>query len=193
MKQIYFLTTIILLTFYNVNGQTITVSGSCYTDGDYTLSGNYNGRPSYESTLISDFLIRWSGTRWELIAFGSVESYNTDATPTPPASSFSAWSDGFCGNQPVLSGDGTYDPSTLGITGVQLTNKKIKLFPNPSSSLIQISGLKETEKYSIFNVLGSEVKKGNISNNEKLDVQNLNNGLYFMKFENGSVIKFIKE
>ena len=69
----------------------------------------------------------------------------------------------------------------------------IKLFPNPSSELIQISGLKENENYRIYNISGSEIKNGIVSNNEQIDIRNFSNGLYFLKFDNGNTIKFIKK
>jgi hypothetical protein len=69
----------------------------------------------------------------------------------------------------------------------------IKLFPNPTTEYIQISGLKNTENYSIYNVIGSEILKGSISIDEIIDVKNYSNGLYFLKFENGNTIKFLKE
>lgn len=72
-------------------------------------------------------------------------------------------------------------------------NTQIRLFPNPSTDYIQISNLKNTENYKIFNVLGSEVANGIVSDEEKIDIQNLTNGLYFLRFDNGNTMKFIKE
>ncbi|MDG4715346.1 T9SS type A sorting domain-containing protein [Winogradskyella marincola] len=70
---------------------------------------------------------------------------------------------------------------------------KIKVFPNPSKEFIQISNLDSKEPYTIFGVLGNEIKKGIISENEQIDISNFTNGMYFLKFENGNTIKFIKE
>lgn len=71
--------------------------------------------------------------------------------------------------------------------------KKVKLFPNPTTDYLQISGLKNTENYRIYNVIGLEVSKGTISIDEKINVKNYFNGLYFLKLENGNTIKFVKE
>jgi hypothetical protein len=70
---------------------------------------------------------------------------------------------------------------------------KVKLFPNPSSHFVKISGLNKTEKYTLYTVLGVEVKNGIISDNEKINIQNLSNGMYFLKFNNRNTLKFIKE
>lgn len=72
-------------------------------------------------------------------------------------------------------------------------NKNIQLFPNPSSDFIIISNLEKIETFSILNTLGQEVVKGKIINDEKIDISNFKNGLYFLRFENGNTIKFIKE
>jgi hypothetical protein len=69
----------------------------------------------------------------------------------------------------------------------------IKFYPNPSSDFVQISGLTEKMKYSLYNILGSKITEGTISNNEKIGIQNLMNGLYFLTFDNGNTIKFIKK
>ena len=83
--------------------------------------------------------------------------------------------------------------SALSIDDNYEFDKEISLFPNPSSDFIIISNLEIIEKYSIFNALGQEVIKGSIKNNEEIDIRNFTNGLYFLKFDNGNTLKFIKE
>jgi len=72
-------------------------------------------------------------------------------------------------------------------------SQDMKLYPNPSNSFIQISGLMKTENYRISNSLGQEVKEGIVFKDEKIDITNLNNGPYLLKLENGSTLKFVKE
>ena len=81
---------------------------------------------------------------------------------------------------------------TLSTNDIEI-NKTFRLFPNPSTEFIQVSGLSKTENYRIYNTLGAEVNNGIISNNEKIDVTNLPNGLHFLKFKNGNSKNFIKE
>ncbi|AUS06886.1 ubiquitin-like protein [Pseudotamlana carrageenivorans] len=83
--------------------------------------------------------------------------------------------------------------STLGISEIELSSDKLNLYPNPSRNFIQISGLKKIEKYTIFSLLGTEISKGEISDKKSIDIQNLNNGVYLLKFNNGNNLKFIKE
>jgi hypothetical protein len=83
--------------------------------------------------------------------------------------------------------------STLGVTTNVETNTQLNLYPNPSSEYINISGLKNNENYTIWNTIGTEVQNGNIFNQEKISIQNLTEGVYYLKFENGSALKFIKK
>lgn len=102
---------------------------------------------------------------------------------------FNSWGSGASG------GAFTYTRSTdqsLSTSEFEL-KKNIKLFPNPSNDYIQILGLIGDEKYTLYNILGTEIQKGNISNNEQIDIRNLTNGLYFLKFGDENTIKFIKE
>jgi hypothetical protein len=81
---------------------------------------------------------------------------------------------------------------TLSVPDYEL-EKTINLYPNPSNNYIIISGLSKIESYTIYSVIGSKIVSGNISNNKKIDIRNFTNGLYFLKFDNGNTIKFLKE
>jgi hypothetical protein len=69
----------------------------------------------------------------------------------------------------------------------------LRLSPNPSSNFIKVSNLNTSKKYSIINNLGQEIIKGRISRNEKIEITNLMNGIYFLKFEDGLTLKFLKK
>jgi len=76
----------------------------------------------------------------------------------------------------------------------KLTNvNDLKIFPNPSHNYIYISGLSKRKNYCIYNTLGSEIKKGVISEGENISINNFSNGLYFLKLDKGNTIKFIKK
>ena len=75
----------------------------------------------------------------------------------------------------------------------QETTQSFSLTPNPSTDFIEVTGLIETENYKIYDALGSNVANGTIAENEKIDIQNLQNGIYFLILENGNSLKFIKE
>jgi hypothetical protein len=88
--------------------------------------------------------------------------------------------------------DMDYSIGTLSIEDIN-AKTKINLFPNPSKEFIQITGLNKIENYRIYNIIGTEIKNGVISDNEKIEIINFSNGIYFMKFDNGSTLKFIKK
>lgn len=71
-------------------------------------------------------------------------------------------------------------------------NKELSVYPNPANDVIQVSGLAKTEKYTVYNVSGNQIIEGNISENGKIDIHHLVNGVYFLKVENGKSVKFIK-
>jgi hypothetical protein len=85
-----------------------------------------------------------------------------------------------------------YNSATLSLNQVSL-KKTIKIYPNPSHSFINISGLNNEENYKIFNIQGKELVNGIINNQEKIDIENLANGFYFIKFESGNKFRFIKK
>ena len=68
---------------------------------------------------------------------------------------------------------------------------KISLHPNPSSDYIQVIGVTDKEAYKIYDSSGIEIQNGNIFNN-KFNIEKLSNGLYFLVFEKGNIIKFSK-
>uniref|UniRef100_UPI00404AD625 T9SS type A sorting domain-containing protein n=1 Tax=Flavobacterium sp. TaxID=239 RepID=UPI00404AD625 len=47
--------------------------------------------------------------------------------------------------------------------------------------------------FSIYNTHGIKVKTGTIQENNKINIQTISNGIYFLIFENGNSIKFIKK
>jgi hypothetical protein len=47
--------------------------------------------------------------------------------------------------------------------------------------------------YTIYNALGAEIEKGSITSEDQIDVRGFVNGLYFITFENGTALQFIKK
>jgi len=102
---------------------------------------------------------------------------------------FTSWQSGGAGGG--FAYERSTDPSLS--TNQFVLNKKFKLYPNPTNEFIQISGLLSKENYRIYDILGKEVKKGAIVNQQQIDIRDFTNGLYFIKLDNGNTIKFMKE
>lgn len=109
---------------------------------------------------------------------------------------FTHWDEGN-GNPNLVNNTGafTYIRSTdhtLAVPDFESVNK-IHACPNPVGDYVQVSGLPNTMSYQLYDVLGIEIDKGLIINNQKMSTQHLTNGLFFLKLENGTIIKLIKE
>jgi Concanavalin A-like lectin/glucanases superfamily/Secretion system C-terminal sorting domain len=83
--------------------------------------------------------------------------------------------------------------ATLSLNDLAVNNAQYVLFPNPSTDFIEIQGLSKTETYNLYDVLGNKLNLGGIVKGDKIDIRHLASGLYFLKFNSGSTIKFIKE
>jgi sugar lactone lactonase YvrE len=67
-----------------------------------------------------------------------------------------------------------------------------KLFPNPADETIRIEGLEKSQRYTIINVLGQQVKEGIIQLNGQINITDLSNGMFWLRMEDGSVREFVK-
>lgn len=190
-------------------------------DQDYTFNQktvDLTGRNTFETNPVDEnspcggignceFQIAWNPTknRWEIYADdgnGSFANnyvlyYNTEATiPNPPSLILGIWveettvTQSLCGGINSLTGD--VQDTILGITNFN-SKGNLTLFPNPTSDFIQIFELTKTKSYKIYNVIGVLVHSGQAYNSVKIDIQNLTNGIYFLKFDNGYTHKFIKK
>ena len=71
---------------------------------------------------------------------------------------------------------------------------EINIYPKPTSNTLNINGIIKNINYSIFNLQGQSILKGNTNNN--IDVSTLPQGMYILNLETESgvlVNKFIKE
>ncbi len=80
----------------------------------------------------------------------------------------------------------------LGVSNLSYDESIISVHPNPSENYIYISSLRQLEKYRIFNASGVKIASGITSNKEKINIQNLTNGIYIITLESGQTLKFIK-
>lgn len=86
---------------------------------------------------------------------------------------------------------------TLSVGDNQLNSDDVKIYPNPTNNILNISNATNNElsSISIFDALGRQVFKGSSSN--KVSVADLVNGIYFLKleFSNSNIMtkRFIKK
>ncbi|WP_298419363.1 T9SS type A sorting domain-containing protein [uncultured Kordia sp.] len=84
------------------------------------------------------------------------------------------------------------DNSTLSIENIENSKVEVRVYPNPTTNIIQLTNLKQAENYTILDISGKKVMEGIIKQNEKLNVQKLTKGIYFIQLEK-RVLKFIKK
>lgn len=87
----------------------------------------------------------------------------------------------------------TFNMETLDVDHYKDKKNDLKIYPNPSKNFLEISGLNKTTDFTIVNILGYEILSGTIANKNKINIQNLTNGIYFLKLNNEYLIKFIKK
>jgi hypothetical protein len=74
----------------------------------------------------------------------------------------------------------------------------IEIYPNPTKNIINIINLTENCEYTIFNIMGSEVLSGNVSqDSNSIDLSELQSGYYILNLINSNglnkTLKVIKE
>ena len=75
------------------------------------------------------------------------------------------------------------------------SSRKLNIYPTPTHYKLFISGINSRGKYSILNIYGQVLIKGNIVNNEAPDLKFLKSWNYLIRFKNSNEIqteKFIK-
>jgi hypothetical protein len=76
-----------------------------------------------------------------------------------------------------------------------LQNDKINVFPNPTSGLIHVKGLKNAGKISIVDLSGKVILEKQVPGNDmpSVDLTTLNPGIYFVVLHQNTGIKTIKK
>jgi chitinase len=155
-------------------------ANSSYADIDNIGNAYYNGRPTIEAKVslavneVGGILI------WEL-GQDAFNQYSLLTTIHDKYTSLDVVTTGLCGNEVTLS------------TNDFQTENKLSIFPNPSSDYLFISNVKIEKHYTIRNVLGKSILNEDISYESEIDISSLVAGIYFIQFDNGTSIKFIKK
>lgn len=82
-----------------------------------------------------------------------------------------------------------YDPNS---SVDELQNNELTIFPNPARDEIKLFGVSKNIQFAIFDFLGKEVQRGFISDDSKINIQNLPSGIYSIEvLRNDQPIKSI--
>lgn len=88
--------------------------------------------------------------------------------------------------------DGKIGCATIGIEEAP-TSAELRMYPNPTSSSVQITGIDQVSDYELFSVLGERVANGEITSElNTIEVSNLQKGVYFLTVK-GQVFELVVE
>lgn len=83
--------------------------------------------------------------------------------------------------------------STSVIDNETESNPDIILYPNPTNDIIQLKGIANDQAYTIYSIRGEEIKKGRVSDSNKIQLQGLPVGTYFLKVGEEKILQFVKK
>ena len=160
-----------------------------------------------------EFKLQWrvANSRWEFLADEGNGTFtapnliysNTSAsTPNPPSIALGTWVENTsttssqCGGNLTTSNStlsGAVQDTTLGVDKFSI-NSDITIYPNPTTSFLNIKSSSIIKNITIWNIQGQKVLS--FDNLNTIDVSSLQSGMYLARFdtENGlKVSNFIKK
>ena len=85
------------------------------------------------------------------------------------------------------------EPNPTSINNPKHTPQNIKIYPNPIDHILTIESDFQKQTFILYDILGHEIKSGNLSGNQStIDLSLLHSGTYFLKIDNKSIFKIIK-
>jgi hypothetical protein len=72
------------------------------------------------------------------------------------------------------------------------TNKSLNLYPNPTSDFIEFSEIFQNSEIVIYDLNGRIIKKAKLKNTNKLNISDLQNGIYIIQKDRKRIGKIIK-
>ncbi|MDF1573235.1 MAG: DNRLRE domain-containing protein [Bacteroidales bacterium] len=71
------------------------------------------------------------------------------------------------------------------VSGInEVSGQEISVYPNPATDMIYIRGNQQFKRYLLFNIMGEQILKGELSDNA-VNVSSLVSGSYILRLENG--------
>ena len=101
--------------------------------------------------------------------------------------------DYFIIDQIKVSGPDYIDTVSQTASVNEFNKSLLTIYPNPADNFISIENLLVDSKVELIDVVGKKIKSFKIeSQNQKLDINDLNSGVYFVKVDDKATAKFIK-
>jgi hypothetical protein len=163
-----------------MNGNVVSQFGKDATDADDDNIWEHDDSVVSRKIGVSDSGT-WDETHWEYSGKNSLDNKGVCKGGAGFEAEFASLGNG----HPLQS----WTPPSASLYDTYAS--KISIYPNPSSKIIYVQNAPENATLRLFNVVGKEVIRTIINaENEPVDIQGLNNGLYFADV-NGTVIKLL--
>ena len=82
------------------------------------------------------------------------------------------------------------------ISGLEILENKIKIYPNPTNGVINIKALNDINNITILNYLGNQLLRVENKNNnqdiKRIDLSNFVKGIYFIQIEHNNQLSIFK-
>ncbi|PZO29124.1 MAG: hypothetical protein DCF13_07180 [Flavobacteriaceae bacterium] len=153
-----------------------------------------NRQYTFTSSVASDFITITNQAGTTLLASGTSPLIWNSGT-TAGVVRYFIHTNASCGNQSQDRSRFVACSTTLGVEDVE--KKSIKLYPNPTQSIVNIVGENTITKLEVVNSLGQQIKVVlTQSNQTQIDLSEFTKGVYFVKVyteDNSSTHKIVKE
>jgi hypothetical protein len=172
--------------------QTLTGSNGCdsVVTLDLTILNGPSAQVTQDGLLLTANNVPGATYQW---------IYCSDLTPVPNQS-FIQFAPQANGTYAVVitdnCGSDTSDCITISTIGIDELNNYFSVYPNPTSSELNVSIdiLRVNTYFEIYDLNNRLIKSGNVLDVEKkIDVNSLSNGVYILKLDNTSAIRFVKQ
>lgn len=166
--------------------------GVTFSKKNYTAGNPYpiNNLAKVYSTTISNDTVNWNIIKGSFIADSAYEYviignfFNDNSTDTlifdsnPNCMGAYYFIDDVCVSTDSIF---TFNYIPAGVSEFSKNNNRIKIYPNPTNDIFILEKPEEDENYYIMNVMGIMVKEGFCKGKKhRIDVSDLDNGLYFL-------------
>ncbi len=204
MKNLYLFIFFVLFCQNNLNAQSpinVIITGECSdVTGTYIFNGLVNGKNNYTKTFFIDgenvvIGVGFDNTKWVLYANGDLldDGFSNIAVPVGSAPPFTGWVNTGCADGTMII------EQVLSTSNVVFFDSQMTLYPNPTTSFIIIENSRDINsslEYSITDIVGRTIIRGKANFKEKIFVENLPKGNYFIEIQSeiGEIVtkKFIK-
>src|SRR5690606_23200114 len=72
-------------------------------------------------------------------------------------------------------------PCGSGANTHKFNNLSVNVYPNPTNNIVNIETQENLFNYVVYDINGREIQNGMFGNNNQINLQNANNGVYFIK------------